>query len=227
MMNLIGPLLMEKENGQASALAAKALKLRPDKPLVLQKAEALLKEFLEAGDNEAVTTLLSGWTEARPQDKDAWHNLGLMSLGDGAHDQAIQCFERVHELAPRDDFAVVQLAKLYFQRKQARQCISHCDELLKRGHEAVLAIGLKARVLNFAGGYEQALAFLQPYLDHNPNNDTLFVVLSELHEYRDNYDLAVEALQRAKRLLEADTSKHRMDNLQVVNQKLQRLAGMR
>jgi tetratricopeptide (TPR) repeat protein len=86
---------------------------------------------------------------------------------------------------------------------------------------------VKARVLNFVGGYEQALSFLQPYLDHNPENDALWVVLAEIHEYRDNYDPAIEALQRAKRLLECSRSKHRSDNLQFVDKKLQQLSAMR
>ena len=227
MMNLIGPLVLHKEYSEAAALAAKALKLRPDKPLVCQKAEALLKEFLDERQVAAAERLLSGWTEARPADTDAWHNLGLISLDKGALDHAIQCFKRIHELSPQDNFAVLQLAKLFFQKKNARECLDHCNKLLKRGHEPLLAVGLKARVLNFVGGYEQALDFLQPYLDHNPENDALWVVLSEIHEYRDNYDSAIKALQNAKRLLERSKSEHRAENLQFVDQKLLQLSAMR
>ena len=227
MMNLIGPLVLQKEYSEAAELTAKALKLRPDKPLVRQKAEALLKEFLDERHVAAAETLLCGWTEARPADTDAWHNLGLMSLDKGALDHAIDCFKRAHELSPQDNFAVLQLAKLCFQKKKARECLDYCNKLLQRGYEPLIAVGLKARVLNFVGGYEQALSFLQPYLDHNPENDALWVVLAEIHEYRDNYDPAIKALQRAKRLLERSRSEHRSDNLQFVDQKLQQLSAMR
>ncbi|MBL7188518.1 MAG: protein kinase [Phycisphaerae bacterium] len=226
MMNLIGPLVLHKEYVAAAALTAKALKLRPDKPLVRQKAEALVKEFLDHKHVAAAEMLLSGWTEARPADTDAWHNLGLISLDKGALDQATQCFKRVNELSPQDNFAVVQLAKLCFQRKKARECLDYCNKLLERGYEPLLAVGLKARVLNFVGGYEQALNFLQPYLDHNPENDALWVVLSEIHEYRNNYDSAIKALQSAKRLLERSKSEHRADNLEFVDQKLKQLSAM-
>ena len=227
MMNLIGPLVLHDEFSEAATLTARALKLRPDKPLVLDKAEALLKEVLDERHVEAAETLLSGWTEARPRDADAWHNLGLISLDKGSPDRAIQCFKRVHELSPQDSFAIVQLAKLCYQRKKARDCLDYCNKLLQRGYEPLLAVGLKARVLNFIGGYEQALDFLQPYLDHNPGNDALWVVLSEIHEYRDNYDAAIKALQGAKRLLERSTREHREDNLRFVDEKLRQLSATR
>ena len=226
-MNLVGPLVLQKEYLEAAVLTAKALKLRPDKPLVRQKTDALLKEFLDNRHVAAAETLLHGWTEARPADTDAWHNLGLISIDKGDLDHAIDCFKRVHELAPQDNFAVLQLAKLCFQKKKARECLAYCNKLLQRGYEPLIAVGLKARVLNFVGGYDQALSFLQPYLDHNPDNDALWVVLAEIHEYRDNYDPAIEALQRAKRLLECSRSKHRSDNLQSVDKKIQQLLAMR
>lgn len=227
MMNLIGPLVLHKEYSEAAALTARALKLRPDKPLVRQKAEALLKEFLDERHVAAAETLLSGWTEARPTDTDAWHNLALISVDKGALDHAIHCFKVVHELSPQDNFAVLQLAKLCFQKKEARECLDYCNKLLQRGYEPLIAVGLKARVLNFVGGYEQALNFLQPYLDHNPENDSLWVVLSEIHEYRDNYVAASKALQSAKRLLERSKGEHKADNLRFVDQKLQQLSAMR
>ena len=227
MINLIGPLVLHKDFAEAAALTAKALKLRPDKPLVQQKAEALLKEVLSEGHFAAAETLLSGWKEGRPADTDAWRNLGLIFLDKGSLDHAIHCFTRVHELSPQDNFAVLQLAKLCFQKKKARECLDNCNKLLQRGYEPLLAVGLKARVLNFVGGYERALNFLQPYLDNNPENDALWVVLSEIHEYRDNYDSAIKGLQIAKRLLERSKSEHRADNLEFVNQKLQQLSAMR
>lgn len=227
MLNLVGPLVLNKEFSEAAAFAAKALKLRPDKNLNLLKVKSLLKEFFDEKDFAAAEILLSGWTEARPADTDAWHNLGLMFLNKGAIDRAIQCFSRVTELSPEDNFAVLQLAKLYFQKNKYQESLDYCNKLLQRGYETSLAVNLKARALNFTRGYKQAINFLQPYLDHNPENDLLLVVLSEIHEYRDNYDSAIEALQRAKRLLERSASEHKADNLQIIDQKLQQLLSMK
>lgn len=84
MMNLIGPLALQKEYREASVLTAKALRLRPDKPLVLAKTQELIREFMGGRDLQAAQTLLEGWTEARPQDVDPWHNLGLVFMERGS-----------------------------------------------------------------------------------------------------------------------------------------------
>lgn len=113
MTNLIGPLVVQKKFREAATLTARALKLRPDKPLVIAKANALLNEFMDGRDFVAAKILLTGWTAARPADVDAWHNLGLMSLQEGNLNQAIACFKQVHQLAPDDNFAIAQLGELY------------------------------------------------------------------------------------------------------------------
>ena len=126
-----------------------------------------------------------------------------------------------------DNFAVTEMAKLYFQKKKARECLDCCNKLLEREHEPLLAISLKACVLNFINGYEQALDFLQPYIDHNPDNDTLWVVLSQIHEYRENYDAAMKALHMAKCVLERSKGQHLADNLRLVDEKMRQLSEMR
>jgi len=126
-----------------------------------------------------------------------------------------------------DNFAVTEMAKLYFQKKKARECLDCCNKLLEREHEPLLAISLKACVLNFINGYEQALDFLQPYIDHNPDNDTLWVVLSQIHEYRENYDAAIKALHMAKCVLERNKGQHLADNLRLVDEKMRQLSEMR
>jgi tetratricopeptide (TPR) repeat protein len=227
MMNLIGPMVLQKEYVEASALTAKALRLRPDKPLVLAKTQELLREVMEGRDFQAAQTLLEGWTEARPQDVDAWHNLGLILMNQGQVDKAISCYKQVNLYSPEDNFAVTQLAKLYFQKKKARECLEYCNKLLERGHEPLLAVSLKARIINFIGSYDQALQFLQPYIEHNPSNDALWVVLSEIHEYRDKHSAAISALQKAKQILERGSKKTNAENLQFVNIKLSKLTAMK
>lgn len=227
MINIVGPLVLQKEYSAATDFSVKALTLRPNKPLVKKNAEVLLMELTKLRQVGLIKVLLSTWTKVRPADTDAWHNLGLIFLDEAAIDSGIECFKRVHALSPQDNFAVLQLAKLYFQKKKARECLEYCNMLLKRKYEPLVAVGLKARVLNFIGGYEQALSFLQPYVDHNPENDALWVVLAEIHEFRDNVALAIEALQHAKRILVRGSGGAGSDNLRFVEQKLMKLSAMK
>jgi tetratricopeptide (TPR) repeat protein len=225
MMNLVGPLVLQKEYADAAALTAKALRICPEKPLVINKTQELLRVLMNARDFNAAKTLLEGWTEARPQDVDAWHNLGLIYLEQQLPEKAIYCFEQVHRQTPNDGFSLAQLAKLTFQAKKARECLGYCNEMLQRGHEPLLAVSLKARVINFVGGYEQSIRFIRAYIDHNPNSDVLLVVLAEIYEYRDNISAAIAALQEAKQIIERG-DKCNKDNLQFVNMKIKQLSTM-
>ena len=224
MMNLVGPLVSHKEYAEAAMFTARALKLRPDKPLVLQKAEALLKEILNDQNFSVAETLLTGWVKARPSDAKAWHNLGLMSINNENLDQAIICFNQVRELSPQDNFSIAQLAKLYFQKKKPRECLEACNKLLQIGYESLLAVSLKARVLNFIGGYEQALKFIQPYIDNSPENDALWVIIAEIHEYRENYDSATQALNKAKLILKYNGKQNNDESIKLIDLKLKELA---
>lgn len=69
------------------------------------------------------------------------------------------------------------------------------------------------------------MQFIQPYIDHNPSNDPLWVVLAEIHEYRDNISAAISALQKAKQILERGNKQSNADNLQFVNIKLRQLTA--
>ncbi len=90
----------------------------------------------------------------------------------------------------------------------------------------MLAVCTRARVMNLMGGYQPALNFLKHYLDLDPDNDTLWMVLADVHEYRENYRDAVEALEKSKHALLAATGPHVTDNLQFVNEKLQQLSKL-
>ena len=116
---------------------------------------------------------------------------------------------------------------MYFQKKNTRECLDCCNNLLRRGHEQILAVCLKARILNLVSGYAQALEFLDPYIRNNPTNDALFIVLAEIQECSGNYSAAVEALQNAKHMLEQGKGLHYADNLRFVDERLRQLVKIR
>jgi serine/threonine protein kinase len=170
--------------------------------------------------------VISRCLEKEPDRRYATFDAFLADLSGVARKLQIE-IPQVMSIAKEDNFAVTQMAKLYFQKMKAQECLDCCNQLLQRDHEPLLAISLKACVLNFINGYEQALDFLQPYIDHNPDNDTLWVVLSKIHEYRENYDAAIKALHNAKCVLERSKGQHIADNLRLVDEKMRQLSEMR
>ena len=83
-----------------------------------------------------------------------------------------------------------------------------------------LAVSLKARILNYIGGYKRALEFLNPYIKNNPDNDGLLVIRSEVHEYRDNFNSAIQDLRTARRILTKRNGAEVTDNLYFIDQKI-------
>lgn len=220
LINLVGPSIQNNRNLDAAKYLANALRIRPEKPLVLSKSKALLRMLMEKSNFDEAKILLESWTQARPNDLAPWHNLGLIYERYQEIDKAILCFSKVIGIDRNDDFALSQLAKLTFHAKKGKLCIDYCNELLKRGKDILLAITLKARTLNFMGAYGQAIEFLKPYIENNPNNDALLVVLADIHEYRENLNEALIALNKAKYILEKSSNQQDPDNLNYINSKI-------
>lgn len=227
MLNLVGPAMAEDRLAEATKLASDALRLRPNKPLALSKAQALLKECLDRGELQAASDLLTVWCEARPGDATAWHNRGLVSQSQGDLKVAIECFEKVRGLAPADNFALPALAKLYFETRRGKQCVDCCNEMLRKGVEPMLAVSMKARIMGFIGAYREAMAFLKPYMSHNPGNDGLWVVAASVHEANDNLPEAEAALEKARQLLVRTNDRSRASDLGFVESELARLRSLR
>jgi len=225
-INLVHALQRLKEFDDIPELLVRALKLLPDKPNTLVKADEILKEYFRLGNLPLAKILLSGWVDARPKDITAWHNLGLVFMNEDDTESAIKCFEKIEELSPDDNFSVLQLARLYFKKKRGKESIQCCNKLIERGYEALTAVCLKAQVINLMGDYKHAVLFLQRYIKHNPDNDVLWVVLSEIHEYRDNYVAALEATDNAKKILDGRQSDRNSDDYSILVSKFKRLSAI-
>jgi serine/threonine protein kinase len=201
MLNLVGPIMAEGKVVEAARLTSEALRLRPNKPLALSKAAAMLKECLDRGEIHSASELLAVWSEVRPEDPTAWHNRALISQSQGDLNSAIEYFENVRRIAPQDEFALAALGKLYFQMRRGKQCVACCDEMLRRNVDPLLAVSMKARILGSIGAYREAMAFLKPYVLHNPGNHSLWLVAASVHESNDNRPEAQAALEKARLIL--------------------------
>jgi predicted Zn-dependent protease len=73
---------------------------------------------------------------------------------------------------------------------------------------------MKVQVMNFMGDYKAAIEFIKPYTKYNKENDTLWVVLADVHESRGNRSAALDALKKAKAILESkDKGPHYKENM--------------
>ena len=157
MMNLAGLLALHKEYAEAAALTGKALKLRPDKPLTLLKANALIKDIIDEKHFAIAETLLTEWTEARPADTDAWLNLGLMFFNRRYLNGATQCFKQVLKLKPNDIETLELLAQTLVDIGRLDEALPYLDKALVFEPQFVAAWITKGNVLDMLGRSEDAI----------------------------------------------------------------------
>jgi serine/threonine protein kinase len=225
MMNLAAALDRLGEYDDIPELIVRTMKHRPNKPNLIESAEGILERLFNQGNLSEAKTFLEGWVDAMPKHIEAWHNLGLVALNNGDLDLAIKCFKKVEALDPTDNFSIFELAKIYAQTKRGRDCLDYCNKLIARKHEILKAVCMKVQVMNLMGYYQAALKFIDPYIKHNKTNDSLWVVLADVHEFRDNYDAALDALKKAKIILEKHGrgSQYYTSNMKMINDQIVRV----
>ena len=128
------------------------------------------------------------------------------------------------KLNPKDDFAWLSLAKLYFRMKKAKETIRCCNKLLKMRKSISAAVSMVSQAMNMTGNYPGAVELLEGYLQNQPENDMWWFVLSEIYEYRDNREAALKAAIKCKNILKKYQHNIDADNLQQVESKIRRLS---
>ena len=224
MANLSALLMELKEYDKIPDLLITALKLRPKKETLCFNAGNIAALLIGNNRLSYAKDILEALTKASPNNLNAWHNLALINWQQDKLQEAISCFENVVRLNPSDDFAWLSLVKLYFRSKNAKKTVYCCNKLIKMDKSVVAAISMSAQVLNFTGDYPGAVTLIESYLQRQPENDMLWFVLSEIHEFQDNRDAALKAAKQCKNILMKYEKKSNPENIIEVEEKIERLS---
>jgi len=224
MMNLSILLQKNSEWEQIPKLLTTALEFRPEKEVLRFNAGNIAAAMVKENKLIEAKIVLEALIKAAPDDQNALHNLALINWQEGEPQKAIKGFEHVVKLNPKDDFAWLSLAKLYFRMKKAKETIRCCNKLLKLRKSVSAAVSMASQVMNMTGNYPGAVELLEGYLQNQPENDMWWFILSEIHEYRDNQEDALKAAIKCKNILEKYQHNIDPDNLQQVENKIQRLS---
>jgi len=224
MVNLAIALQESGKYQQIPQYLIKALNLRPMKSTLIFNAGNIATQLVQDGHSDEAKTILQALTKADENNINAWYNLALIYWHQERIDEAIASFEKVHCVNPSDDFVCLSLAKLYFHKKKPKDAITYCNKLIQMGKEVTKAVSIKAQVINFCGGYHEAVTLLEGFLKHNQDNDALWIVLSEIHEYRDNQKLALSAALKCKKMLSENMASADPQNVDYVNSKIAKLS---
>lgn len=119
--------------------------------------------------------------------------------------------------------AVRRLIQLYLNDGDKEKALYYCEMLIKTTNY-ITDFGNKAVVMSYFGDYAGAVGLLTDILNEWPHVDSLWYVLSNIHEQHKNYSEALKAVMKCRDIL-LETQNPNRQNLIDVEQKIQILQG--
>lgn len=114
--------------------------------------------------------------------------------------------------------AIKRLIQLYLDSGDKQKALYYCDMLIKTTNY-ITDFGNKAIVMSYFGDYSGAVGLLTDILKEWPHVDSLWYVLSNIHEQHKNYSEAVKAAMKCREILGRSQNPGRQ-NLMDVEQKI-------
>ena len=119
-------------------------------------------------------------TLSNPDDKDAWHNLGVLHWQAKEYAESRECFSRVLALNPSDDFAISRLIELSAALKDIAAVEHWCSVLSKMPSGQMAAIAFKARALVQCDKYDDARSMILDAVEKYPDESDIMVACGDV-----------------------------------------------
>lgn len=222
MMNL-GILYLEIRKYQEScSILLKALKLQPQKQVLIFNATNAVGLALKNNSpvNETIIELLKQLIKSDPNNATNLFNLGLVYYSKNIFPEALNYFIQVEKNKPNDAMLLIYIARSYGMIGRLNDAIIYCDKLIERNLERTKAILFKAQILAGQKKYEDALQLVKKELSSSEESDDLFYILAEIYEKKGDYNLAMDYLILAKKILSKYPENKVIDKIQMINEKL-------
>jgi serine/threonine protein kinase len=222
MMNL-GILYLEIHKYQEScSILLKALKLQPQKQVLIFNATNAVGLALRNNSpvNETIIELLKQLIKSDPNNATNLFNLGLVYYSKNIFPEALNYFIQVEKNKPNDAMLLIYIARSYGMIGRLNDAIIYCDKLIERNLERTKAILFKAQILAGQNKYEDALQLVKKELSSSEESEDLFYILAEIYEKKGDYNLAIDYLNLAKKILSKYPENKVKDKLQMINEKL-------
>ena len=214
----LGALQLEVgQDVEAEKCLRRALELHPGLHEAKENLGALMARCTrvtsgEARPDPAILMAAGRFDEARAEllvrvsedeaDVDAWHNLGIIAVHENRECEAIERFERVVALNPREGFARKQLIRLRANSRDIVGALRECEELARLPKERLHATLLRAQLLQGHGETSVAIEELEHVVHVNLDLDQVWFVLSEIHEREGRLNESLQAAKNAHAILQ-------------------------
>jgi tetratricopeptide (TPR) repeat protein len=135
--------------------------------------------FLHYGDRDRAHATIARLREEAPNDAGVLLVAGLLYRLDGLYEKALEAYDRLLELNPRDIMlASCNRARIYTQQRQPERAIAELDQARTAAAEHPLVKTLLAVVSFDQGRIDEAQALIEDVLRQRPNLDGLRPVLA-------------------------------------------------
>lgn len=155
--------------------ALRGLTEHPDDPELLQLAG---RASLDLAHDDAVG-YLRRLTEVRPDDGNAWRDLGVGLLGVGAAQEAADALDRAVTLVPDDQVARVNLAHVAYAMGDRERAVGLLTEAAQTAPDGLTARRSLLEIHRAAGDLRAALEVAQDIADRRP--DDVLAMLDVAH----------------------------------------------
>ena len=149
--------------------------------------------------------ILCQTVQRTPDDKVAWHNLGICHLEVREFSDARDCFSQVYRLDAKDGFAVCRLIELSAMLGDLRYAEKYCDVLASMPDGWIASIALKARALAQCDRYQEAKTLILDAVRKYPNEPDILIACGDVMMWYPTVGMsmanAVTSYQRAVGLL--------------------------
>jgi Flp pilus assembly protein TadD len=185
---------------RARETATAGLTSAPDDPDLL-RAAGLAGLELEADD---AVDQLRRVTELRPDDPQAWHELGDALATEGRSEEATQAFRKALELNPDDEVAMTHLGHTAFQAGQGNEGVKLLEEAASRVSGNTTASISLVEMYRSLGQPEEALAQAVKVFEADPSDRLYALDVAELSLETGRLDEAAAAFDRLRDIVDSE-----------------------
>jgi len=158
----------------------------------LKSAQLSAEVLIKSGNLTEAKTLLLDDTIKYNKSVD-WHNIGILYLNEQNIVSALECFENVLKLSPKDDFAYKQAIQLCGSLGYWDRALEYAAGWCEFGTDKVTAICTKAQVLFWSGKRDTAISYIKRFAFTSKNIGAYYYILAILLEQNGEYSEALHA----------------------------------
>jgi len=164
----------------------------------------LMNIFFKKQDTDKTIKYCDKLINAKQHVEEAVRKKSMILSFEGALQKLKKVEVECYKQKPHVD-TIRQICQMYINAGDKQKALYYCDMLIKTTNY-ITDFGNKALVMSHFGDYDGAVALLKNILQERPHLDSLWYVLSTIHEQHDDINDALQAVTKCHEILMKTTA---------------------